>query len=98
MTLFEVVALHTLGRLRLVTGPEEWIRGAVDAGGIRIAELSPEIAIDAGSIPRTALGDPIDRLLVATARSADATLLTSDARILAYATATGRVAVHDASS
>jgi PIN domain nuclease of toxin-antitoxin system len=98
MTLFEVVALHTLGRLRLVTRPDDWIREALESGGVRIAELSPEIAIDAGSIARTALGDPIDRLLVATASRAQATLLTSDARILGYAKASGRLVAHNAST
>ena len=98
MTLFEVVALHASGRLQLVARPEEWIAAALDAGGVRIAELSPQVAIDAGSIARTALADPIDRLLVATAARTQATLLTADARILDYAKATRRVAAHNASA
>ena len=67
-TIFEVAALHTLGRVRLARPIEEWIRESLQAGGIRIAELSPAIALDAGAIPRDALPDPLDRLLVATAR------------------------------
>ena len=97
-TLFELTALHTHGRLRLTRPPEQWIRDALEAPGIRIAELSPAIAIDAGRIPRTALADPIDRLLVATARHLDATFLTSDAGILEYASKSGDVRVHDASA
>jgi PIN domain nuclease of toxin-antitoxin system len=58
--------------------------------------LSPAVAIDAGHIPRDALADPVDRLLVATARRLDATLLTGDERILTYASSTGNVRVHDA--
>jgi len=96
-TLFEVTALHTAGRLRLARPPEQWIRQALEVASIRIAALSPAIAIDAGHIPRTALADPLDRLLVATARQLDATLLTSDARILDYASETGNVRVYDAS-
>jgi len=64
---------------------------------MRIAELSPASAIDAGHIPRTALEDAADLLLVATARHLDAALLTSDARILEYAAKTRNVRVHDAS-
>ena len=56
----------------------------------------PSIAIDAGSIPRDALADPLDRLLVATARRLDATFLTGDRRILEYAASTGNVRVQDA--
>ena len=96
-TVFEVAALHTAGRLRLAHPIEQWIRQALDVAGVRIAELSPAIAIDAGSIPRSALSDPLDRLLVATARQLDATFLTSDVRIIDYAAETGNVRVHDAS-
>jgi PIN domain nuclease of toxin-antitoxin system len=96
VSLFELTALHTLGRIRLARPLEQWIGEALEAAGVRIAELSPAIAIDAGCIPRDALADPLDRLLVATARRLDATFLTSDARILAYAAATGNVQVQDA--
>jgi PIN domain nuclease of toxin-antitoxin system len=91
-----LTALHTTGRLRLARAVESWIQEALAAAGVRIAELSPGIAIDAGHIPRDALADPLDRLLVATARRLDATFLTSDERILGYASSTGNVRVHDA--
>lgn len=97
-SLFELTALHTLGRVRLTRRPEEWIRDSLDVGGIRIAELSPAIAIDAGHILPTALADPLDRILVATARRLEATFLTSDRRILDYASKSGDVRVHNASA
>jgi len=97
VTLFELAALHTLGRIRLTRSPEQWIRDSLEAAGISIADLSPAIAVDAGNIPRTALADPLDRLLVATARHLQATFLTSDARILSYASKTGDVRAHNAS-
>jgi PIN domain nuclease of toxin-antitoxin system len=96
VTLFEITTLHTAGRLRLARPPEQWIRDYLDAAGVRLVDLTPAIAIDAGHIPRTALADPLDRLLVATARQLDAAFLTSDTRILEYAAKTGTVRVHDA--
>jgi PIN domain nuclease of toxin-antitoxin system len=60
-----------------------------------MVEFSPAIALDAGAIPRTALADPLDRLLVATARQNDATLVTCDERILDYANGRRLVQVHD---
>ena len=96
-TVFEVAALHTLGRLRLARPPEQWIRESLGAAGIRMAELSPAMALDAGAIPREALADPLDRLLVATARALQATFLTSDIRILEYAASTRGVRVQNAS-
>lgn len=85
VTLFEVMALHTAGRLLMTLRPDEWISEALEAAPLRIAELSPAIALEAGRIPRDVLADPMDRLLVATARELEATLLTADTRILDYA-------------
>jgi PIN domain nuclease of toxin-antitoxin system len=96
VSVFEIVALHTLGRLRLTRTPERWIRDALDAAGVRIAELSVDVAMDAGQIPREVLADPIDRLLVASARQLDGVLMTADARILEYASSQRNVHVHDA--
>jgi len=95
MTLFEIVALHTAGRLQLSQPVEDWIVESLQRPGVRLAELSRVAAVDAGSIPRAALPDPVDRLLVATARALDATLLTGDSAIQHYAARTGNVRVQD---
>jgi len=95
-SIFEVAALHTLGRLRLALPVESWIRETLDAMAVRVAPVSTDVAIDAGAIPREALSDPLDRVLVATARRGEATLITADARILDYAADTSAVRVHDA--
>jgi len=95
VSIFEIMALHTSGRLRLSRPAEGWVRDSVSAAGVRLAEVTPAIAIDAGAIPRTALADPLDRLLVATARQLDATFLTADQQILQYARDTRNVRAHD---
>lgn len=95
-TMFEIAALHTHGRLRLRLSPEHWIRQALDVTGARLGDLTAAAAVDAGLIPRTALPDPIDRLLVATARTANATLVTADQQMLRYAAATSHVRTRDA--
>ena len=97
VTIFELTALHTSGRLRLSRALEQWVGDSLEAAGVRIAELTPSVAIDAGAIPRAALSDPLDRLLVSTARHLDAVFLTADRQILEYASETGNVRVHDAS-
>jgi PIN domain nuclease of toxin-antitoxin system len=97
VTIFELTALHTSGRLRLSRSLEQWVGDSLDTAGVRIAELTPSVAIDAGSIPRNALADPLDRLLVSTARQLEAVFVTADRHILEYASETGNVRVHDAS-
>lgn len=96
VTLFEVMALHAAGRLQLTRPPDEWIRQAMASAPVRIAELSPSIAIDAGRIQRDVLADPMDRLLVATAAEMEATLLTADTRILQYGMRTRTLRAVDA--
>lgn len=96
-SVFEIVALHTAGRLVLAQPPAQWIETSLDRSGIRMAEVTRDVALDAGFISRSALPDPIDRLLVATARQLDAALLTADDGMLAYAGRTGNVRVHDLS-
>lgn len=95
-SIFEVATLHTLGRLRLARPVDSWIREAIDETGLRIAPVSPDVAIDAGLIARTALPDPLDRLIVATARDRQATIVTADDRILQYGADTSDVRAHDA--
>jgi len=74
---------------------ESWLRRAVEITGARVGELTTEVAVDAGLIPRAALPDPVDRLLVATARAIDATFVTADARILDYAATTRHLVARD---
>jgi PIN domain nuclease of toxin-antitoxin system len=95
-SIFEVAALHTHGRLRLSLPPERWVADVLSVPGVRIAALTGDVAIDAGLIPRTILPDPIDRLLVATARQVDAILLTADRRVLEYASDTHHFRAQDA--
>jgi PIN domain nuclease of toxin-antitoxin system len=97
VTLFELSALHASGRLRLARPLEQWVGASLDAAGVRVAELTLSVALDAGFIPRAALADPLDRLLVSTARHLDAVFVTADRQILEYASETRNVRVHDAS-
>ena len=53
-------------------------------GRLRLEPLSPTIAVASTRLPWEAHPDPADRILLATARHLDATLITADARILEY--------------
>lgn len=95
---FEIAALHTTGRLQLSQPVDRWIRNSIERSGFRVIDIGRDIAIDAGMIPATALPDPFDRCLVATAREYGVPLVTRDRRILDYAKRTGLVRVIDASA
>ncbi|MGC2203768.1 MAG: type II toxin-antitoxin system VapC family toxin [Stellaceae bacterium] len=85
ISLWEVALLASRGRVVLGRPLARWITEAVSAPGLSIEPLLPPIAIEACSLPAAFHRDPADRLIVATARVANATLMTRDRRILDYA-------------
>ena len=95
ISLFEIVALHAAGRLRVNRPIEQWLDEALATSGVRVSEIARTIAVDAGFVPRDGLTDPADRLVVATARHLSATLITADEAVLDYATRTGSVRAQD---
>lgn len=85
ISVWEAALLALRGRVALRRPLAQWIAEAVSAPGLSIEPLLPQVAVEAASLPETFHGDPADRLIVATARVANATLMTRDQRILDYA-------------
>ncbi|MCI0552717.1 MAG: type II toxin-antitoxin system VapC family toxin [Anaerolineae bacterium] len=81
---WEIAKLVELGRLELSTPLEKWFEQALSYPGIRIMELTPEIAAESTRLPGEFHRDPADQLIVATARILNCELVTSDERILNY--------------
>jgi len=63
---------------------EQWVSEALATPGLSLAPLTPEIAIDSTRLPGELHTDPSDRILVATARRLNVTLLTRDHQLLEY--------------
>jgi len=97
-SVFEIGALHTAGRLQFTRPLEAWIDESIVRSGFRVLGIDRDIATDASMIPAAALPDPIDRLLVATARAHGLSLVTRDRVILGYAARTRLVRAIDASA
>lgn len=95
ITVWEIALLTEKGRLALSRDVEHWIGAALDFDGLRLMELLPAIAIGSNRLPGSFHADPADRMIVATARHHDMTLLTADAAILRYAAA-GHIRAVDA--
>jgi PIN domain nuclease of toxin-antitoxin system len=85
ISVWEVATLEANGRIVLSMDCRNWVDRALDAPGVRYAELTPPIAVDCARLPENFHGDPADRILVATARALNGTLLTVDRKILQYA-------------
>lgn len=80
---FEVAAAVSRGRITLDRAPLEWIEQALALPHVELLPLSPPVAVKATQLGAFH-GDPADRLIVATAVLAGATLVTKDQNIRAY--------------
>ncbi|WP_442775843.1 type II toxin-antitoxin system VapC family toxin [Sphaerotilus montanus] len=82
ITPWEIGMLASKGRLRLGQEVAQWMDAVLALPGVRLAELSPAIAIASSCLPGAPHGDPADRIIAATARHLDLTLVTADQKLL----------------
>ena len=80
----EIARLVAGGLLELKGGLDRWVRFAMDSLEARSIVVDHRVAIEAYKLPGRFHKDPADRMLVASARLEDLTLVTADERILAY--------------
>ncbi|HEY9721344.1 MAG TPA: type II toxin-antitoxin system VapC family toxin [Oscillatoriaceae cyanobacterium] len=84
ISVWEVGMLEAKGRLQLSAPVLQWAERALQAPGIRLAELTPAIAIASSQLPGVLHGEPADRLIAATARHHSALLITRDQKLIDY--------------
>ena len=84
ISVWELGMLEARGRITLSRSIDEWVRAALTAPGVRIVDLTPEIAVESTRLPGDPHGDPADRMIIATTRVLGGTLITCDEQILAY--------------
>ena len=82
VSLWEVATLVSLGRLAVTMPLRDWLEAAAAPPLVQRRGISPAVAAEVASLPETFHRDPADRIIVATARVHDATLLTRDERII----------------
>jgi PIN domain nuclease of toxin-antitoxin system len=85
ISIWEISLLASGRKIRLGMPVPAWIAEARERSHIILEPVSGEIALEAGNLPGGFRSDPADQIIVATARLTNATLLTRDSRILAYA-------------
>jgi PIN domain nuclease of toxin-antitoxin system len=80
----EIARLLRIGTIALSEPLYSWVSDTLKALECGTMEISHRIAIEAYSLPGDFHKDPADRVLVATARIYELTLVTMDERILQY--------------
>jgi PIN domain nuclease of toxin-antitoxin system len=85
MSIWEIALLDAKRRLRLDQPCREWVRRALARSRTEVIVLTTEIAIESHNLPSPLHSDPADRIIAATARVEDLTLVTRDRPLLDYA-------------
>ena len=81
---WEIAKLVEYDRIELPCSLKEWFEQALSYPGVRILELTPEVAIASTQLPGEFHRDPADQIIVATARVHECKLVTSDEKIVHY--------------
>ena len=84
MSIWEIGMFVQKGRIEFEIDVLEWANTALEASGIRLCQITPRIAIQSTRLPGNVHGDPVDRLLIATAFEENLVLVTCDKKILDY--------------
>jgi len=84
ISIWEFAMMVTKGRINVKIDPKRWLNNAIDNSGLRVIELTPEIAMESCNLPGSFHKDPADRIIVATARAHNLMLLTKDRKIIEY--------------
>lgn len=82
ISLWEIATLAGLGRIRLHLPLRDWLEAAVAPPLVQRVSISPAVAAEVAVLPDTFHRDPADRIIVASARTIGATVLTQDRRII----------------
>lgn len=82
---WEIALLAAKGRLNLAKPTRAWVEQSLTHPALRLLVLDdPAVVVESNELPGELHADPADRLLVATARIRDYTLVTRDRKILDY--------------
>lgn len=84
ITAWEIGMLVAKDRLKILMTAERWFDGFLKRSGARLADMPPNLLIGSNFLPGRPPNDPADRIIAATARDLEATLITRDRHLLAY--------------
>ena len=87
MSAWEIGMLIGKGRLPTTKEAIGWFQDFVARSRVEIMPASAEVLIASSFLPQPIHNDPIDRILIATAREHDLTIITRDRAILSYGVA-----------
>ena len=81
---WEIATLVAKGKMALSISPDVWFQRFCELPGVALSEMPPSVLVASASLPGAPPGDPVDRILIATAREFGYALVTRDRKMLEY--------------
>ena len=77
-SLWELSLLVEIGRVELMPSAAAWLEQATHPDTVQLAQITRSVALELFAFPKKFRRDPVDRMIIATARFLDLPLLTYD--------------------
>lgn len=87
MSAWEAGMLVSKDKLPAVKDAVRWFNQFIELAGVTVQPMSTEVLVASSFLPELAHKDPVDRILIATARTENYAIVTRDRAILAYGAA-----------
>lgn len=87
MSAWEIGMLISKGRLPTKKNALMWFEDFVEEADVAVLDVTTNLLIASSFLPTPIHNDPTDRIIIATAREHDLTIITRDRAILAYGAA-----------
>jgi len=84
ISMWEFSMMVKTGKVEIKIPTDQWLDQAVNTTGIEVYDLNPRVAAESCNLPGEFHKDPADRIITATARVNDITLITKDKKIIDY--------------
>jgi PIN domain nuclease of toxin-antitoxin system len=84
ISVWEIAMLVARGRLSFAIDFPSWLNEATSVAGTRFCPVDNSVAYQAVNLPGSFHADPADRMIVATALTLDATVISGDEKIQDY--------------
>lgn len=84
ISIWEIAMLVQKKKIILNTSCQAWVNKSLSLPGVNFTPLSPEIAIESCDLHGSFHGDPADRILIASAKVENLSLMTRDQKIADY--------------
>ena len=84
ISMWEFAMMVSTGKVDIRIPCDQWLDQAINQTALAVYDLNPKVAAESCNLPGDFHKDPADRIIVATARINNLTLITKDKKITSY--------------